>query len=158
MKSRYSVLSIVTLMLVASAAGHAAELKVEDEITYRQSAMMFMRWNMGKIKQQAIENPQHYDKAQVIAAANAIKAVAESGLGSLFSEKSRSGKGWKKTRVKAEYFNQSREVRERANEFRDQAAAMVEASRSDDLQLVGKQFKQLFEACKACHKKFRAKE
>ena len=158
MKSSYCILSIATLVLVVNTSGYAAALKAEDEISYRQSAMMFMRWNMGKIKQQAIENPQHYDKAQVIAAANAINAVAESGLGALFSEKSRTGKGWKKTRVKAEYFNQTQEVRERAQEFRDKAAALVQASQSDDVPLVGKQFKQLFEACKSCHKKFRAKE
>lgn len=135
-----------------------AELKPEDEITFRQSGMTFMRWNMGKIKSQIVDNPESYNKEQVIASARVISAVANSGIGTLFSSASETGKGWKDTRVKPEYFKQPDEVKKLANTFIQEADKLTVAANSGDIALIKDQFETLFEACKSCHKKFRSKD
>jgi len=150
------LLTVVTPLY--SIGTSAEEMKAEDEITYRQSAMMFMRWNMGKIKDQVVTQPGNYDSNQVIAAAKAIEAVADSGIGGLFSERSKTGKGWKKTRVKPEFFSEPEQVREKADAFKKESVAMVKAAQSGDLDQMKGQFDSLFKACKACHKKYREKD
>jgi len=135
-----------------------AELKPEDEIKYRQSAMMFMRWNMGKIKKQVVKNPETYNKEQIISSANVIASVANSGLGKLFSEKTKKGKGWKETRIKSEFFEQPDEVKKRANIFKDEANKLAKVANTGNIDKIKNQFDKTFKACKGCHKKFRKKE
>jgi hypothetical protein len=68
----------------ASSAG-----PVEDQIRFRQSAYSFISWNTGKIKKQVVDQPDTYNKEQVVAAANAIAAVAGfSDIGSIETGKS----------------------------------------------------------------------
>jgi len=152
-------LSMVAIITIAASATEAiAEIKPEDEIKFRQSGMMFMRWNMGKIKQQVGANPQRYNKEEVIAAANVIAAIANSGMGALFSSNTRTGKGWKDTRLKAEYFSQPEEVKKQASAFSQEANELVKVANSADQTLIKNQFDKLFKACKSCHKKFRRKD
>ncbi|MDH5232090.1 MAG: cytochrome c [Gammaproteobacteria bacterium] len=149
---------LLGLIVVTHTSPTLAELKAEDEIKFRQSAYMFMRWNVGKIKTQVIEQPQRYNQAEVEAAATAIVAVANSGLGALFTEQSKRGKGWKETRVKAEFFQQPDDVKQLALDFKQQAEFLLTSTRSGDPAHIEAQFKKLIKACKACHKKFRSKD
>lgn len=150
------VFSLFTL--VSTPVATFADLKPEDAITYRQSAMMFMRWNMGKIKKQVAENPETYNKQQVIAAANVIAAIANSGLGVLFAENTNTGKGWHDTKVKPEYFKEPEEVEKHAKKFIVEANALVEVANRGETSAIKDQFETLFKACKSCHKKYREKE
>jgi len=134
-----------------------ADLKAEDAIKFRQSAMMFMRWNMGKIKKQVVKDPETYNKQQVIDAANVISAIANSGLGALFPANTEKGKGWKKTRVKPEFFEQPEEVKKRATKFNKEANKLVAIASSGNIDHIAKQFDVTLKACKACHKNFRKK-
>ena len=111
-----------------------AQPKPEDQIKFRQSGMMFMRWNVGIIKNQVVENPQQYNKEKVVAAANAIAAVANSGIESLFTQNSETGKGWKDTRVKKEFFEQPEEVKKHVSTFKKEANELASASRSGDVE------------------------
>lgn len=144
--------------IVTNSFADFKDIKTEDEIKFRQSGMTFMRWNMGKIDRQVNKNPETYNKEQVIAAANVIAAVANSGIGTLFSDRSKTGKGWKDTRVKAEYFEQPEEVRKFASAFRKEADKLVQVTTSGDVKAIGTQFDFVFSACKDCHKKFRKKD
>jgi len=135
-----------------------AEKKIEDEIKYRQSAMMFMRWNMGKIKQQVVKHPESFKKDQVIAAANVIASIANSGLGELFGEHTRGGTGWKKTRAKDALYDDPEEVSKRAKIFRQEANRLSTVSRNGDIENIAIQFDKTFKSCKGCHKKFREKK
>ena len=157
MKSKIVVIASLFTLLSAPVVS-TAEMKAEDAIKFRQSGMMFMRWNMGKIKQQVVTNPQAYNKEQVIAAANVILATANSGLGSLFPSNTKEGKGWHETRVKAEFFDEPDEVKKRSKKFNQEANKMVEVANTGDVNLIKEQFDNLFEACKGCHKKFRKKD
>jgi cytochrome c556 len=131
--------------------------KPEDKIKFRQSGMMFMRWNMGIIKEQVITNPQAYDREQVIAAAKVISAIANSGIGILFSSDAATGKGWHDTRVKSAYFQQPDKVKEVSQNFITQANEMTNAAITGDIGLIKSEFNKLFDTCKGCHKHFRNK-
>jgi len=148
----------ITFGIVANSFAGPEEKKAEDEIKFRQSGMTFMRWNMGKIDKQVNKHPENYNKDQVAAAANVIAAIANSDIGTLFSENSKTGKGWKETRVKAEFFDQPEEVKKYASAFRKEADKLVQVTTSGDVKAIGEQFDSVFSACKDCHKKFRKKD
>ena len=77
MKSKLLLaLLAVTLTGVAN-----AQVKPEDAIKLRQSGYGFMAWNMGRIKSN-VEGT--YNKEEVIKAATAIQAIANSGMGALY--------------------------------------------------------------------------
>jgi|694.fasta_scaffold22563_5 hypothetical protein len=97
-----------TLIAGLSSAALAQSIgKPEDQIRWRQSAYHTMAWSMGRIKAN-VEGT--YNKDQVIEAANVIQAIANSKMGALYSPATATGKGWKETRVKPEFFKpESRE-------------------------------------------------
>ena len=153
---KYQLILALSMTLIATTT--LAELKPEDKITFRQSGYTFMRWNMGNIKNQVVEHPETYNKAQVIAAANVIAAVANSAIFTLFSPDTAKGKGWKETRVKPEFFKEPDEVKKLALDFKQQADKLAKVSQGDDIDMIKTQFEDLFKACKSCHKKFRTKD
>jgi len=155
---RYKVVLALGIVTMSTATFSTfAQPKPEDQIKFRQSGMMVMRWNMGTIKSQVVKKPQTYNKEQVIAAANVIAAIANSGMGVLFSPQTATGKGWKETRVKSGYFKQTDEVKKRSMEFIIEANQLVKIANGDDVKGIKMQFGKLLDACKACHKKFRSK-
>ena len=146
------------LLTLSLAAGASAQMKPEDMIKARQSGYTFMAWNMGKIKAQVVDGTTPYNKDQVVAAANAIAAVANSGMGALFAPDTGEGKGWKSTRVKAEFFKEQDEVRKIAMNYVQQANKLQEVAATGDLAAIKEQFGDTGKACKACHDKYRAEE
>lgn len=154
MKTKLALALSITVISTAA----LAQLKPEDQIKFRQSGYTFMAWNMGKIKAQVIDNPQSYNKEQVIAAANLIAAVANSGMGALFSPESATGKGWKETRVKPEFFKQPDEVKKRAMTYIKETNELAKVAAGGDIQAIKAQFAKVGEACKGCHDNFRTKE
>ncbi len=139
----------VSLTTVASAQS------TEDLIKYRQSAYSFINWNMGKIKAQVIDGSVAYDQAQVAAAANAIAAVANSGLGALYVPGSDQGTGWKPTRLKSSFFSEQEEAGKIAVNFVQQANKLQEVAAAGDKDAIAAQFGEVGKTCKACHDAYR---
>lgn len=133
----------------------AAQMDVEDQIETRQSAYQFAAWNMGKIKAQAIDGSVAYDQQQIQAAANAIAAVANSGMSTLYSRDSANDRA-DNTRLKPNFFEEQDKVREVAVNFVQQANKLQEVAASGDKAAVAQQFAKVGESCKACHDNFRA--
>jgi len=131
--------------------------KSEDTIKYRQSGMMFMRWNMSIIKKQTIKNPNSYNKAQVTAAENVINAISNSGIEKLFTSESSVGTGWKKTRAKSEIVSQTDKVRNYIARLSLETKKLVAVSNTGDISSIQKQFKNVLRTCKSCHKSYRNK-
>jgi len=150
--------SLFAVAALALAANAGAQSKPEDKIRIRQSGYTFMAWNMGKIKDMAVDDKLPFDARQVEAAANVIAAIANSGLGALFSKDTLDGTGWKKTRLKPEFFDKPDEVKEVAINFVKQANELQKAAASGDKAAIKAQFGETGKACKACHEKFRAEE
>ncbi|WP_372965940.1 cytochrome c [Marinobacter sp.] len=134
----------------------AAQMSVEDQIVARKAAYQFMAWNMGKIKAQAIDGDTAFNADQMKAAANAIAAVANSGMGALYSPDSAMDKA-EDTRLKPEFFQQPERAREVGMNFGREANKLQEVAASGDKAALARQFAAVGETCKACHDDFRAK-
>lgn len=141
---------IVALTLAATAS---AQVKPEDQIKYRKAGYSFMSWNMGKIKSNLDGT---YNKDQVLAAANAINAIATSGMGALYGAGTDKEVGDQKTRVKPELFQNMAEVGKIAGEFTAATAELEKAAATGDAAAVKVAFGNVGKNCKACHDKFRA--
>ena len=149
----------ITLSILLAATTTAALAgPIEEQIRFRQSAYTFTAWNLQKIKAQVIDHPETYNKDNVAAAANAIAAVANSGLGALNGEGTDQGIGWKQTRLKPEFFQKKEEVTKVANTFNEAANELVKVAATGDVNLIKTQFGKVGESCKSCHDLIRIKE
>jgi len=146
-------LALLSVSLVSGSA--VAQVKPEDAIKWRQSGYAFMAWNMARIKGNVDGT---YNKDEVIKAANAIQAIANSGMGALYLPGTDKGKGWKDTRVKAELFTDKEGVGKVATNFVQQANEMAKVAATGDAAAAKAQFGKLGESCKGCHDKFRVDE
>lgn len=153
MRSKLAVATLLVAMTTLAAAG-----PIEDQIRYRQSAYALIGWNMGKIKQQVVDKPQNYDKAQVLAAANAIAAIVGSGLGGLFGPGTEKGVGWHETKVKPEFFAEPEKVRKLAADFNRETAELAKVAAGADVAAIRTQFGKVGETCKACHADYRSRD
>jgi cytochrome c556 len=138
---------------IASTA--VADLKPEEQIQFRQAGYSFMSWNMGKIKSN-LEGDFNAD--QVAAAANAINAIANSGMGALYGPGTDKNIGDVKTRLKPEFFDNLEDVGVIAGNFVAATNALAAAAAEGDQVDVSNAFGKVGEACKACHDKYRADE
>ncbi|AFL72177.1 c-type cytochrome [Thiocystis violascens] len=141
------------ILAVAFASAAFADLKPEEQIEYRQAGYSFMSWNMGKIKAN-LEGD--FSSDQVSKAANAIAAIANSGMGALYGPGTDQNIGEVKTRVKPELFQNGEDVGQLAREFMDAADNLAEIAAEGEKSEVQAAFADLGSACKACHKKYRA--
>lgn len=149
----------LALGLVLTAATTAALAgPVEEQIRFRQSAYSFLSWNTAKIKAQAADHPETYNKDQVIAAANAIAGVANSGLNELYGPGTDQGTGWKPTRLKAEFFEKQDEVKEIDATFIKEANELQKVAATGDVAAIKTQFGKVGATCKSCHDLIRVRE
>ena len=129
--------------------------KPEQLIKWRQSAYQVIAWNNGRIKAN-VEGT--YNKDEVIKAANTIAALANSGLGALFTPGTETGKGWHDTTVKPELFRPGSKVGEYASAFSKEANELAQVALLGDPAKTKEQFGKLGKTCKACHDDFKNKE
>jgi cytochrome c556 len=151
MKSKL-LLALLAITLTGTAA---AQMKPEDAIKFRQSGYGFMAWNMARIKAN-VEG--QYNKEEVIKAATAIQAIANSGMGALYPAGTDKGTGWEPTRVKPEFFTNKEGVGKVAMAFNKEANEMAKIAAAGDAAAVKAQFGKLNDTCKGCHDDFKAKK
>ena len=151
MKTKF-VLALLATVLAGSAF---AQVKPEDAIKFRQSGYGFMAWNMARIK--ANVEGDKYNKEEVIKAANAIQAIANSGMGALYLPGTDKGKGWEETRAKANIWTDKEKLGKAAMEFNKEANEMAKLAQAGDAAAVGAQLGKLGGTCKGCHDDFKAK-
>ncbi len=145
----------VAAVLLASTAVQA-QMKPEEMVETRQAGYQFMSWNMGKIKAQVIDGKEPYDQAKVAAAANAIAAIANSGMGSLYSPDSTTEQLGKATRLKPEFFQNLDEAGQIGRNFTAAANQLAKVAAEGDQATIKKAFGDVGGSCKSCHDKFRA--
>lgn len=148
---RTATVGLLALGLAGTAT--AAELKPEEQIQYRQAGYAFMAWNMGKIKANLDGN---YSQPQVQAAAETIRAIANSGMGALYGPGTDQNIGDVKTRVKPSMFTEREEVGRLAVNFINAANELAEVAALGDEAEVKSAFGAVGKSCKACHDQFRA--
>ncbi|MHA6479139.1 c-type cytochrome [Stutzerimonas sp. KH-1] len=145
----------VAAVLLASTAVQA-QMKLEEMVETRQAGYQFMSWNMGKIKAQVVDGKEPYDQAKVAAAANAIAAIANSGMGSLYSPDTTTEQLGKATRLKPEFFQNLDEAGQIGRKFTAAANQLAKVAAEGDQAAIKKAFGDVGGSCKSCHDKFRA--
>ncbi len=151
MKMKFAI-ALVAAMVAGSAL---ADVKPEDAIKYRQSGYAFMSWNMQKIKANLDGT---YNKEDVIKAATAIQAIANSGMGALYAPGTDKGTGWEPTRAKPEIWTEKEKLGKVAVSFVQEANEMAKVAAAGDAAAVKVQFGKLGGTCKSCHDDFRTKK
>jgi len=146
------VLALLSLTLAGTAV---AQVKPEDAIKFRQSGYAFMAWNMSRIKTNVDGT---FNKDEVVKAANAIQAIANSGMGALYLPGTDKGKGWEDTRVKPELFTNKEGVAKVAGALVKEANEMAKVAATGDVAAVKAQYGKLGAACKGCHDDFKVKQ
>jgi len=155
MKSIRSFPFIAAAIALAAAGSALAQQapKPEALIKWRQSAFQVIAWNSGRIKSSLDGG---YNRDQVLRSANAIAAIANSGLGSLFAPGTESGKGWHETTAKAEAFSDPARFAELGGALARESGELVRVvSSGADAAAVKDQFGKVQKACKSCHDDFR---
>lgn len=148
-------LAVAMLSLSLAAGSAVAQVKPDDAIKFRQSGFTFMAWNMARIKMN-VEGA--YNKEEVIKAATAIQAIANSGMGALYLPGTDKGTGWEKTRVKPEFFTNRDAVNKVALAFIKEANEMAKVAAAGDAAATKEQLGKLSATCKGCHDDFKIKD
>ncbi|WP_079436582.1 cytochrome c [Zoogloea sp. LCSB751] len=146
---------IVTTTAASTLAFAQQAPKPEQVIKWRQSVYQVLAWNNGRIKA-SIDGT--YNKDEVIRAANAIAAIANSGLGALYPAGTETGKGWRETTVKPELFTDHAKAGEAAKKFTTEANELAKVAATGDAGAVKVAFGKLGQTCKGCHDDFRKKD
>ncbi|WP_234085142.1 cytochrome c [Azonexus sp. R2A61] len=155
MKQCISVIVGASLLLGASGAFAQQAPKPEQLIKWRQSVYQVLAWNSGRIKANV---DGQFNKDEVIRAANAIAGLANSGIGGLFAAGSETGKGWKETATKPDFFKNPQRVAELAGNFNREANELAKVAGSGDVAAIKAQFGKYSQTCKACHDDFKSKD
>lgn len=143
--------------LFAASMTAQAEVSPEDQINFRKAGYSFMSWNMGKIKEQVIDETVAYNPDQVLAAANAISTISKSGMGALFGPGTEQNVGDQVTRVKPELFENTPDVIKLSGDLTRAADNLVVAAGEGDQSKVRTAFGEVGQTCKACHDEYRQK-
>ncbi len=149
-------ITLALLLTVSASAAFAGP--IEEQIRWRQSAYSYLSWNTSKIKKQVVDSPETFNKDYVAAAANAIAAVANSGLGELYGEGTDKGIGWQESRLKPEFFQKKEEVKTIANSFNIAANELAKVAATGDAATIKTAFGKVTETCKSCHDLIRVKK
>ncbi len=149
--------TVVAVTLAFSAASVSAQMKVDDAIKFRQAGYRFMAWNMGRVDASL---KGEFKLEEVVKAANAIQAIANSGMGALYPAGSDKGTGFHPTHVKAAFFApaNAKKLGEIAGNFNREANEFAKAAAGGDKEAVKAQYDKLGKACKACHEDFRKED
>lgn len=147
---RYTTLfTSLCLLLGTSIMAHAAES--EDLIKYRQSVMLSQRAHMAAATA-IIEGKLEY-KDQLVDHVKALEATTKMIPG-LFPEGSDLGD----TKALESVWKNNTDFLKRAKTTQEKSQALAKAVTSGDTAHYGVLLKDLLDACKSCHKDFRAKE
>jgi len=140
-------------LAAATFKAHAQQApKPEQLIKWRQSAYQVLAWNNGRIK--AVVDGT-YNREEAVKAANAIAAIANAGLGSLFAPGSETGKGWHDTTAKPTLWTEGAKAGELAGNFTREANELAKVAQHGDQAALKEQFGKLGKTCKGCHDEFR---
>jgi cytochrome c556 len=153
-RRRLNTLALVLGLLLLPVFGALAQSGPRPEalIKWRQSAFQVIAWNSGRIKSALGDK---YDSREVRSAANALSAIANSGLSDLFAPGTAHGKGWRETSASAAVFGDAPSFRALSDRFADETTELARLAGAADQQAVARQFSKVAQTCKTCHDKFR---
>jgi cytochrome c556 len=154
MKKIIKILAIVVCLTFTASAAFA-QILPEIMIKMRKAGYDFSAWNMAKIRGMVEYNPASFKKDQVIAAANVIAAIANSGMGALFGPGTDKDVGGQKTSVKPEFFQEQDQVKKLALANVKEANKLQKVAGTGDIKAISIQLGKVENSCNACHARYK---
>jgi cytochrome c556 len=146
-----AALTVLMLISVSPVFAQGAP-RPEQLIKWRQSAFQVVAWNTQRLKSALAADG---NAREVQRAADALAAVAASGLPDLFAPGTQHGKGWRETTAGAAAFSSATQFRAQSDEFAREAALLAKLAAGTDRTAIKDQFAKVAKTCKGCHDKFR---
>ena len=128
-----------------------AQVKPEDAIKLRQSAMKLIGYNFGSVGAM-VNDKKPYNKDEAIRNATRIEVLSTQPF-EFFIAGSEQGE----TKAKAEIWKDTDKFKGLAEKMQGEAAKLAQVSKSGDMAALKTQFGATAQACKACHDDYRAK-
>jgi cytochrome c556 len=154
MKEAIRILAVVVcLTFIAGAA--FAQILPETMIKMRKAGYDFSAWNMAKIRGMVEYNPASFNKDQVVAAANVIAAIANSGMSALYGPGTDKDVGGQKTSVKPEFFQEQDQVKKLAGASIKEANKLQKVAHTGDIKAIRVQLGKVENSCNACHARYK---
>jgi cytochrome c556 len=141
-------ITLFGLLLGLSCSLPAQDMDPDAVIKYRQSVMSAQGGHMGAMAQIVRGKVDYPD--QLLVHARALNSIAQN-IDMLFPE----GSDFGETDAKEEIWSNWDKFKQAAERLSTETQAFVKAVESKDQSAINKNFKELGEACKTCHKKFR---
>jgi cytochrome c556 len=153
LRNRAGISAALAAGIALAALAHAqGAQRPEQLIRWRQSAFQVVAWNAQRIKTALATDG---DARELQGAANALAAVAASGLPDLFPRGTEHGKGWRDTTAGSAVFSDATQFRVRCDEFAREASLLAKVAAGTDRAAITDQFAKVAKTCKGCHDKFR---
>ena len=154
MKKAISTLAVVVCLTFIAVAA-SAQILPEIMIKMRKAGYDFSAWNIGKIRAMVEYNPASFNKDQAVAAANAIAAIANSGMGELYGPGTEKDVGGQKTTVKPEFFQEKEQVKKLTLANIEEANKLQQIASTGDIKAISAQLNKLTDSCQACHSRYK---
>ena len=146
-------LAIVVLALAGIASASAiAQMKPEEAIKLRQSAMKLIGYNFGSIGAM-VNDKKPYNKDEAIRNANRIDALSNHPF-EFFGPGTEKGVD---TKARAEIWKDGAKFTASAEKLQVESAKLAQVARTGDQAALKTQFGATAQSCKACHDDFREK-
>lgn len=128
-----------------------AQMKPEDAIKLRQSAMKLIGYNFGSIGAM-VNDKKPYNKDEAIRNAGRVDALSSQPFEFFIAG---SDKG--ETKAKADIWKETGKFKAAAEKMQGEVAKLAQVARAGDMAALKSQFGAAAGACKACHDDFREK-
>jgi cytochrome c556 len=151
MKKNVTVLTVLAVA-VGAAVSAWAQMKPEDAIKYRQSAMFLVGQNFGPLAAMA-QAKIPYDKDAAIKHADIVAFVSRLPLQGFQPGTDTGGN----TKAKPEIWENMDDFKAKLEKMQQETAKLAEVAQSGDFNALKAQVGETGKACKACHDKYRNK-
>lgn len=145
----------ITIVLLALAGlvsfSAQAQMKPEDAIKLRQSAMKLIGYNFGSIGAM-VNDKKPYNKDEAIRNATNVE-----GLSTQPFEFFVAGSDKGETKAKADIWKEADKFKAAADKFQAESAKLAQVSKTGDMAALKTQFGATAQACKGCHDNYREK-
>ena len=152
MKALMRILICLAIIAGTFAGAYAQFGKPEDAIKYRQAVMFLIAKHFGRMGA-VVKGQKPYDREEFTHNATVVETLSKLPWDAFMVPGTDKGK----TGLKSVAFSKQAEFNAAAQRMEAEAAKLLKAAHSGDLNAIKAQFGKVGQSCGTCHKKFRAK-
>jgi cytochrome c556 len=149
---RFAAAVLASSVALGASLAALAQMKPEDAIKYRQSAMFLVGQNFGPLAAMA-QAKIPYDKEAAIKHADIVAFVSKLPLQGFQPGTDTGGN----TKAKPEIWENMDDFKAKLEKMQQETAKLAEVAQSGDFNALKAQVGETGKACKACHDKYRNK-